>query len=187
MEKQLQIPLGVVLRRRPGVTRWAAWAWSPVAVVPGAAGDWRVLRDEDGVTEWLVPSRPLELYRSDVDGYRISLMMKTPSLFVVLNKGANAENEHGIAVHMVTASSDEAMNYQDSAEMIVEPVEMPPGVVGMVRDFCEAHYVYEPFKKRKRDKVRVDAQEDGRGDVRIRQTTDVYRAPAALKPKGGDE
>jgi hypothetical protein len=181
MEKEMNIPLGVVLRRRPGVTRWAAWAWSAEAVVPGASGDWKVLREEDGVTDWLVAARPLELHRSEVEGYRISLMMKSPSLFVVLNKGADAKNEHGIAVHLVTASADLAQEYQDSDEVIVEPVAMPPGLVGTIRDFCEAHYVYEPFKKRKRDRVRVDKREDGRGDARIRQTADVYRAPSSMK------
>lgn len=33
------------------------------------------------------------------------------------------------------------------------------------------------FVKRRRNKSRVDALEDGIGDARIVQTTDVYRAP----------
>ena len=36
------VPLGIVLRRAPGVTRWAKWVWTASAVMPGAgAADWR--------------------------------------------------------------------------------------------------------------------------------------------------
>ncbi|MDE0408553.1 MAG: DUF3305 domain-containing protein, partial [Alphaproteobacteria bacterium] len=35
----------------------------------------------------------------------------------------------------------------------------------------------EPFVKRQRDRRRVDLAEDGKGDPRIRQMSDVYRAP----------
>ena len=31
------LPLGIVIRRQPGVTRWARWAFRAVAVLPGAA------------------------------------------------------------------------------------------------------------------------------------------------------
>ena len=43
------------------------------------------------------------------------------------------------------------------------------------------HYIEEPFKKRRRDEVRVDGVEDAKGDPRIRQESDVYRAPANIK------
>ena len=177
----MTIPLGVVLRRRPGVTRWAKWAWSVKAVVPGGEGDWRVLREDGDVTDWLVAARPLELHHTDVESYRTSLMMKTPSLFVILNKGLDAGNEHGIAVHMITASADLAQEYQDSDEVIVEPVPMPDTLIGTIRDFATEFFRDEPFKKRKRDRVRIDRHEDGKGDARIRQEADVFRAPGSMK------
>ncbi|MEO1536871.1 MAG: DUF3305 domain-containing protein [Pseudomonadota bacterium] len=180
--KILTLPMGVVLRRRPGVTRWAKWAWSAVAVLPHAgAGGFRTLREEGDVTDYHAATVPFELHHTECDGYRTSLMMSPPSVFVVLDKGENADNEHGIAVHTVTASSDLALDWQDSAEMIVEPVPMPEMLVGFVRDFCEAHFDDTPFVKRKRDRKRVDLMEDGIGDARIRQTADVYRSPASIK------
>ena len=115
--------------------------------------------------------------------YRISLMMKPPSVFAVLNKGENAGNEHGIGVHLVTASADLAQEYQDSAEMIVEPIAMPEPLIGTIRDFCAAHYEEVPFIKRRRDRQRVDLVEDGIGDRRIRQGADVYRSPLSQKAK----
>jgi hypothetical protein len=182
--KELTIPMGVVLQRRPGVTRWAKWAWKTIAVLPGAGrADWAVLRDVDGITEYHVGTYPMELHHTDIDSYRISLMMKTPSVFVVLKQGLDAKNDHGIDVHLVTASADLAQEYLDSGEQIVDPVPMPPGLIGTIRDFADAHYRETEFKKRKRDKKRVDLVEDGIGDPRIRQTADVYRAPVRQKPK----
>lgn len=174
--------MGVVLQRRPGVTRWAKWAWTVVAVLPHAGpGGFRVLRDDGDVVDFHAATVPLELHHTDCEGYRTSLMMTPPSVFVVLDKGVNAGNEHGIAVHTVTANSDFALNWQDSAEMIVEPVPMPDMLIGVVRDFCEAHFGDTPFVKRQRDKKRLDFVEDGIGDARIRQVADVYRSPASIK------
>ena len=186
--KTLSLPVGVILRRRPGVTRWAKWAWTAVAVMPNAGpGGFRVLRQEGDVTDFHAATVSLELHRADVESYRISLMMNPPSVFVVLNKGEDAGNEHGIDVQLVTASADQGQNYQDSGEVIVQPVEMPDSLVAAIRSFCDAHHHETPFVKRKRDRQRVDLIEDGIGDPRIRQAADVYRSPSSLKGKHSDE
>ena len=186
VEKSLTMPVGVVLRRSPGVTKWAKWSWKAVAVIPGAGpAGWRIIREEDGVTEFHAATVPLELHASEVGSYRTSLMMDPPSLFVVLDTDVSTDNEHGIDVHVVTASADIAGDYTDSAEVIVEPVPMPDGLTGTVRDFCEAHFKDVAFKKRRRDKTRVDRVEDGIGDPRIRQTADVFRSPGYIKAGTG--
>ena len=180
--KSITIPMGVVLRRQPGVTRWAKWAWKAVAVLPHAGpGGFRVLREEGEVTDFHAATLPMELHHTEVESYRISLMMTPPSVFAVLNKGEDAGNEHDIGVHLVTANADFAQEYQDSDEVIVEPIPMPEALIGIVRDFCDAHFKEVPFRKRKRDKHRVDRVEDGIGDARIRQMADVYRSPASQK------
>lgn len=186
--KVMEIPLGVVLRRQPGVTRWAKWAWTAVSVIPNAGpGGFRVLREADEVTDYHAATVPLDLHHTEVESYRTSLMMSPPSVFVILNKGVNAGNEHGIDVHLVTASADRAQEWQDSDEMIVEPVAMPDGLVAALRDFCAAHFEEVPFVKRKRDRKRIDLTEDGIGDARIRQTADVYRSPTSQKRRFGDD
>lgn len=175
----MEVPLGIVLRRRPGVTRWAKWAWSAIAVIPHAGpGGFRVLRQEGDVTDFHAATVPLDLHRTEVESYRISLMMTPPSVFVVLNKGADAGNEHGIGVHTVTASADRAQEWQDSDEVMVEPVAMPDQLLLQIKEFCDAHFREVPFVKRKRDRKRVDLVEDGIGDPRIRQVSDVYRSPS---------
>ncbi len=173
-----RLPLGVVVRQSPGVTRWAAWSWRVTAVLPGAGpADWKVLRHEDGVTEYHAATPLLELHRAVVEGYKVALAMTPPSVFVVLRPtGGDARP----IVHGVTASAYEAQDFTDNAEDIVEPVAMPPALHGWISAFTSVHFHAEPFVKRRRDTVRTDQTEDGIGDARVRQVADVYRAPVTL-------
>ena len=183
--RTLTMPLGVVLARRPGVTRWASHSWRAVAVLPGAAAaNWQLLRQEGEVQEYHAATLSLELHRADVEGYNVSLAMDPPSVFVILRPDEDPESKQDIFVQAVTASAYEAQDYTDSGEETVEAVPMPEGLVAWIRDFVAAHFHDEPFIKRKRDKKRIDLTEDGIGDARIRQTADVYRAPSTQKPKG---
>jgi hypothetical protein len=58
---------------------------------------------------------------------------------------------------------------------------MPSGLIAWVRDFVEEFHQEEVFVKRRRDKKRLDLVEDGIGDPRISQVSDVYRSPTLLK------
>lgn len=176
--KEIRLPMGVVLRRRPGVTRWAGEVWQATAVLPGAGpADYALLREDGDSAEYHAATLPLVLHRKEVEGYQVSLEMTPPSVFVILRPGAERP-----LVHAVTASAYEAQDHTDTTEDQVEPVTMPPSLVEAVQGFVDAHWDDAPFIKRKRDRKRVDLAEDGIGDARIRQTADVYRAPGALKP-----
>ena len=177
------IPLGVVLERAPGVTRWARHCWRALAVLPGAApADWKLLRDEGGRQEFHAATLPLTLHRADVEAYKVALSMDPPAVFVILRNTEDADAAHAVFVQAVTVSAYEAQDYLDSGEEIVEAVPMSEGLAAWVRDFTDLHFHDTPFIKRKRDRQRVDQSEDGVGDARIRQTADVYRSPAAQKP-----
>lgn len=182
--REITLPVGVVVRRQPGVTRWAEWVWRPVAVLPGAGpADWKLLReDETGAAEYHAATVPLTLHRAVVEGYKVALSMTPPAVFVVLRRDDQPEAPMPWAVHAVTASAYEAQDYLDPAEDIVEAVPMPPVLEAWVRGFTDAHFREQPFVKRQRDRKRTDRRESGVGDARIRQAADVYRAPAALKP-----
>lgn len=178
--KTASLEVGVVLRRRPGLTRWAAHAFQPIALLPLAApANWRVLRSEGKVVDFHAATVPLSLHRAEVEAYRVSLTMTPPSAFVVLRQDRDAPQ--GIFVHALTASAYEAQDYADSAEDLVEPVAMPDGLTAFVQGFVDAHFVATPFVKRKRKDARVDRKEDGIGDPRVRQLADVYRAPGRTR------
>lgn len=171
------MPLGVVVRRVPGATRWARWSWNAVSVLPGAPdADWKVLRKDGEVTEYHAATSLLELYDTDTEAYLQGLSSKIPSVYVIMRETGRGD-DRPLEVLLVTASPYEAQDYADTGEDIVEKVPMPDGLVAWVRDFIEAHHEEEIFVKRRRDKARTDFVEDGVGDPRITQMTDVYRAP----------
>ncbi|GHF05821.1 hypothetical protein GCM10016455_28690 [Aliiroseovarius zhejiangensis] len=171
------IPLGVVIRKSPGVTRWAKWAWRVVDMVPGAGStDWTVLRQQGQVTDYLAATVPLQLYPSDTEAYVHELQARSPSIYVVLNPDP-ARPETPWTVSLATASPYEAQDYCDSDEALVEKLPMPDGMRAWIADFVGKHHVEETFVKRKRKNMKVDGAEDGIGDPRIAQDSDVYRAP----------
>lgn len=177
-QASVSLPLGIVIRKAPGVTRWASWSWKAVAVLPGAKDvNWRELRREGDVIEYHAATVQLELWRTDTEAYLNGLSAKTPSICVVLRETTEPDAREDVEVLLATASPYEAQDYLDSGEEIVELVPMPEGLVALIRDFVEEHHRDEKFIKRKRDKQRVDLAEDGRGDPRIAQPSDVYRAP----------
>jgi hypothetical protein len=173
----VQIPLGVVVRKTPGITRWAQWAWRAVAVLPGAgSANWAELRREGDAVEYHAGTLTLTLWATDTEAYLTNLSDAVPSIYVVMRHN-DAPTDRPMDLAIVTASPYEGQDYADTDSDIVEKVPMPAGLIAWVRDFALAHHKEEPFIKRKRDRKRIDISEDGIGDTRIRQTSDVYRAP----------
>lgn len=174
-ERTLSVPLGVVVRRRPGVTRWARWSWVASAVLPGAAdADWKVLREEGDAIEFHAATLRMTLHAAETEAYLHNLTAIEPSIFVVMRHRVGTPP---LDIVLATASPYEAQDYTDNGEDLVERVPMPDTLRAMVADFVARHHVDEDFVKRRRDKARVDRIEDGRGDARIAQPSDVYRAP----------
>jgi len=170
------MPLGIVVRRAPGVTRWAKWSWRAVAVLPGAGpADWKVLREEDGVTEYHAATVCLELHGAEAEAYMHGLSAGEPGIYVIMRRAV--EGEIPLKVALATASPYEAQDYMDNGEDLVDKVPIPPGLEAWVRAFTAEHFEEEPFRKRQRVD-RAHAVEDGKGDPRIRQMADVYRAPS---------
>ena len=173
------LPVGVVLRRAPGVTKWQKWSWTVSAVLPGAGqATWRELRREGEVVEFHADTVPLELHGADAEAYLHGLTAQVPSLYVVMRQGAG---EHPLDILLVTASPYEAQDYTDSGEEIVEKVPMPRLLREFVEEFVEEFYEEEEFVKRKRDKKRIDLTQDGIGDPRVGKAADIFASPALLR------
>ena len=176
-----ELPVGAVVRRVPGVTRWAKHVWKPVAIIPGAADAfWKELVRDGDVVDYHAGTVSLELFRADVEGYLVSLNMAVPSLWVVLDRDETGQSPSEYFLSAITASAYEAQDALDSGESIVEAVPMPESLAAWIKEFVDLHYIEEPFKKRRRDKQRVDVIEEGKGDKRIRQESDVFRAPSSV-------
>lgn len=177
-----ELQVGAVVRRSPGVTRWVKDIWKPVAVIPGAPeAFWREMVRDGDVVEYHAGTVTMELFRADVEGYLVSLNMAVPSVWVVMDKDITSQSPSGWVVSTVTASAHEALDALDSGESLVEAVPIPESLAAWIKEFIDKHYIEEPFKKRRRDEIRVDGVEDAKGDPRIRQQSDVFRAPANIK------
>ncbi len=174
------MPLGIVVRKMPGVTRWAKWTWKAVAVLPGApAAHWRPLREDGEAVEYHAVTLPLEIYRTDTEAYLTALANHPPSVYVIMRTSDSPDVP--LEFVTVTASAFEAQDYQDSGEEIVEPVPMPASVIAWLEEWIDRHHVEEAFCKRRRNKEDIGKKEDGIGDPRIRQVADVYRSPRSKK------
>ena len=179
--------VGVVMRRSPGATRWAKWVWRASSVLPGAGdADWKVLRSEADVTEYHAATEDVWLYVSDTEAYVHELGARRPSVYVILRETDHVDAPAPIEVVRITVSPYEAQDYADSGEEIVEKIDMPAVLLAWVTDFVAEHHVEEPFVKRRRNKSRVDLKDDGIGDARISQATDVYRAPSRRVSEGAE-
>ena len=177
------MPLGVVMRRAPGVTRWVPFVWKASAILPGAGpADWRELRREGEVIEYHAATLTLDLHGAETEAYVHELQARQPSIYLILRKAeGDAARTCPWQVILVTASPYEAQDYTDGSEDIVEKVAMPPGLLAWVQEFVDEFHQEETFVKRRRDKKRTDLREDGIGDVRVVQAADVYRAPASAR------
>ena len=163
MEKQLVMPVGIVVERRELNNRWQKVAWKPVGVLPGASpiDGKRVLLSGEGWVHFHMATLPLELHRKETLAYKTNLNSEPPKLYVVLRMTEDPADEEDVRPFLVTASPFEAQDYLDSGDDIVEGVTMPDAVIAWIRDFCDRHHVDEPFKKRKRK--RYDPNEVGFG------------------------
>ncbi|WP_459033988.1 DUF3305 domain-containing protein [Roseivivax sp. CAU 1761] len=179
--KSVTMPMGVIVRRSPGVTRWAKWVWRPVALLPNAGpAEWKLLReDSDGSAEFHAGTVPLTLWRGEAEAYRTALSETPPCCYAVLRPAPGAAVPWRL--HMVTASPHEAALFAQSGDEIVEKLAMPQDLIGWVAAWTATHYVEEPFVKRKRQKHRDGAPGEGRGDPRIAPADDVFRAPTARR------
>lgn len=175
------MPVGIVVRRSRGVTPWAKWSWKAVGILPGAgSADWKLLREENDVLEFHAATTLLELHGAECEAYRTGLADKVPAIYVVMRPAGDPVKP--FKVLLATASPYEGQDYADNGEDIVEKIPMPEGLIAWVQDFADKFYEEEVFVKRRRDKKRIDIVEDGIGDARISQLSDVYRAPTRKEP-----
>ncbi len=175
--KARSIPVGIVLTRTPGVTRWAKWAWKATSVLPGASdAHWRELRREGEITEYHAATLTLELFAAETEAYLHGITARNPSVYVIMRKTDNGSAP--LDVFQITASPYEAQDYADNGEDIVEKVPMPPGLLAWVGQFVEDFHEEEEFVKRRRDRKRIDLLQDGIGDPRVAKAADIYASPA---------
>jgi len=125
----------------------------------------------------------LDLHRAEAEAYAENLASSEPAIYVVLrdNEADDDTGDDDVDVHLaeLSLSPYNIQDIEDCGEDRVEKLPLQGPIAEFVAAFVKNHFKPEPFKKRKRDKVRVDRQDTGRGDPRLQRAGDVFRLPAS--------
>lgn len=165
--REVVIPLGIVVEKRKSKHPWGDWNWLPVAVFMNAAEDaaWVELMRGDDYVRYHAATLPLTLHRKETESLRLNLMLDAPELYVILRENDDPASAFPYVPHLVTASSYESQDYQDAGDDIIEKVAMPEGVAALIQAFVEEHHVEEQFKKRRRDEVDIEELKFGKTPI----------------------
>ncbi len=152
--REISMPIGVVVEKRPATSRWITHIWRPVSVIPGAGpiGEWKLLLDDGEIQRYHIATLPLTLHRKETEAYLVNLANKIPAIYVVIREWEEGDDPDGPeikAVH-VTASPYHAQDFLDCGESMLEAVPMNEGLIAWVQTFIDRHHTETPFKKRKR-------------------------------------
>lgn len=145
-----QITVGLVVERRRLSGAWGGVAWRPVTIFPAApeVAPWTPLGGNADATRFYAGEFPISLYSTDTANYRDNLASGTPKLWVVMRAEGDAPPIH---VALVTADPAEGEGATEAGNNIVETVDMPVEIAGVVAAFIAGHHVERPIIKRKRD------------------------------------
>ena len=122
----------------------------------------------------------LDLHRAEAEAYAENLASSEPAIYIVLRENEFDEDRGAdIDVHLaeMSLSPYNIQDIEDCGEDQVEKLPLQGPIADFVSEFVRIHFKPEPFKKRKRDKVRVDGDEMSRGDPRLQRNGDVFRPP----------
>ena len=124
----------------------------------------------------------LDLHRAEAEAYAENLASSEPAIYIVLRDNEiNDDRGNDVDVHLaeLSLSPYNIQDIEDCGEDHVEKLPLQGPIADFVTEFVRIHYKPEPFKKRKRDKARVDGNEMNRGDPRLQRKGDVFRSPRA--------
>ena len=163
-EKEVNLPLGIIIERRKSKHPWADWNWKPVAVfvdIGHSNKGGAQLMGNDEFQQFHAGTLMLNLHRKDTEALRLNLMLPEPELYVVLRE-SDEDSEFPFKPYMVTASSYDAQDFTDAGDDIIEKLAMPEAVAAFIQAFVEEHHVEQEFKKRRRDRLDVEEQKFGK-------------------------
>ena len=123
----------------PSKSRWVDSVWELWGVLPGyAEGAPRLLREDQGATQWLHPGFKLVIHRDEAEGYYLNVSGPQPSVFVLWR----LEGEQALPLE-VTVSSDEAGRWLDGGHS-VDRVAMLPEIFAWLGEWVENNYRPQP-------------------------------------------
>jgi hypothetical protein len=130
----------------------------------------------------------LDLHRAEAEAYAENLASSEPAIYAVLrhNEDEDDAGDEDIDIHLaeISLSPYNIQDYEDCGEDQVEKLPLQGPIAEFVKEFVEIHFKPEPFIKRKRDKARVDRDQLGGADPRLRRDGDMFQVPSDRKKRG---
>ena len=127
----------------------------------------------------------LDLHRAEAEAYAENLASSEPAIYAVLrqNEDEDASDDADIDIHLaeISLSPYNIQDIEDCGEDQVEKLPLQGPIADFVKEFVEIHFKPEPFKKRKRDKARIDRDQLGGADPRLRRMGDTFQVPSDRK------
>lgn len=167
MEREVSMPLGIVVEKREVDHKWVDVSWRPVAIIPGAdpVPEWREIESGDGWTRYHAATVPLNLYFSDTDAYLFNLSDRVPSVYIILRDEEDDDSDWPVFVHLATVSPFESEQFEDAGEDTIERVPMTPEMIAWLKAFIAFHHDEEDFVKRKRKTVKIEELKFGKEPI----------------------
>jgi hypothetical protein len=129
----------------------------------------------------------LDLHRAEAEAYAENLASSEPAIYAVLrhNEDEDDSGDEDIDIHLaeISLSPYNIQDYEDCGEDQVEKLPLQGPIAEFVKQFVEIHFKPEPFIKRKRDKARVDRDQLGGADPRLRRDGDMFQVPSDRKKR----
>ena len=129
----------------------------------------------------------LDLHRAEAEAYAENLASSEPAIYAVLrhNEDEDDSGDDEIDIHLaeISLSPYNIQDYEDCGEDQVEKLPLQGPIAEFVKQFVEIHFKPEPFIKRKRDKARVDRDQLGGADPRLRRDGDMFQVPSDRKKR----
>ena len=166
MQRETTTFFGVILEREPATSPWADWIWRVADVVTDApeTDGWMLMSEEgEGRVRYLNAPHPLTLHHKMVEAYDANIETGAPKLWVMLDDEPGAQPP--FRVRGITADPYEAQGALDSAEGLVEKIEMPRATLAWMARFLSEIPEAPAFRKRRRDKVQIEKQIFGKDPV----------------------
>lgn len=189
----------IIIERQPIDNVWQSHRWVIHDLVPLnlRAGDglppsndihFVRLRQVESGNESLslfIAEASLDLHGAEAEAYADNLASAEPSIYAVFRKNEdddeNSDEEVDIHLAEISLSPYNIQDYEDCGEDQVEKLPLQGPIGDFVKDFVDIHFKPEPFIKRKRDKARVERDQLGQADPRLKTQGNAFKIPSAKK------
>ena len=189
----------IIIERQPIDNVWQSHRWVIHDLVPLnlRAGDglppsndihFERLRQVESGNESLslfIAEASLDLHGAEAEAYADNLASAEPSIYAVFRKNEdddeNSDEEVDIHLAEISLSPYNIQDYEDCGEDQVEKLPLQGPIRDFVKDFVDIHFKPEPFIKRKRDKARVERDQMGQADPRLKTQGNAFKIPSAKK------